>query len=103
MPYTACTLTHIGLKQYSYNLYMYHKVKRTLIHYWCFFSQGTFAINTDHAVSSRLDRQPENWMIWEPSRIHLAWIGFSDIHSGLLEYHINIGSSYMAADLNEVK
>ena len=61
-----------------------------------------FAINTDHAVSTKLDRQPESWMVWKTSSIHLAWLGFSDMHSGILEYHINIGSMYMAADLNMV-
>ena len=64
---------------------------------------GTFASNTDHAVSHKLDRQPENWMVWERSNIHLAWLGFSDIHSGIQETHINIGSSFMASDLNEVR
>ena len=63
---------------------------------------GTFAINTDHAVSQLLNRQPDSWMVWNASSINLAWLGFSDIHSGILEYHINIGSSYMAMDLNMV-
>ena len=64
---------------------------------------GSFAINTDHAVSHKLDRQPDGWMLWENSKIHLAWLGFSDIHSGILEYQINIGSAYLASDLNEVR
>ena len=69
---------------------------------YLYLISGTFAINTDHAVSQLLNRQPESWMVWNDSSIHLAWLGFSDIHSGILEYHINIGSSYMATDLNMV-
>lgn len=63
---------------------------------------GTFAVNRNSVISTTLDRQLEHWMVWEASKIHLAWLGFSDIHSGILEYHINIGSSFMASDLNEV-
>ncbi|KAL4221421.1 hypothetical protein ACF0H5_019679 [Mactra antiquata] len=59
---------------------------------------GTFAINTDHAAS--LDRQPGAWMIWTPISIKLAWLGFQDLHSGIKEYRINIGSYFMGNDLN---
>ena len=61
---------------------------------------GMFAINTDHAAN--LQRQPEDWMKWSIYNVDLAWLGFSDIHSGIKFYKINIGSTYMGSDLNKV-
>ncbi|KAL3843250.1 hypothetical protein ACJMK2_021192 [Sinanodonta woodiana] len=60
---------------------------------------GMFAINTDHAAN--LQRQPEDWMKWSIYNVDLAWLGFSDIHSGITFYKINIGSTYMGSDLNK--
>lgn len=61
---------------------------------------GTFAINTDHAAE--LDREIDVWMVWESASLHLAWLGFTDEHSSIASYRINVGSDYMGADLNEV-
>ncbi|WAR04731.1 hypothetical protein MAR_020100, partial [Mya arenaria] len=62
-------------------------------------TMGTFAITTDHA--SELGRQPENWMTWNPIMLNISWLGFEDIHSGIDTYIINIGTRYMANDLNK--
>ncbi|WAR06111.1 hypothetical protein MAR_021480 [Mya arenaria] len=62
-------------------------------------TMGTFAINTDHA--SELGRQPENWMKWNPIMLIISWLGFEDIHSGIDTYIINVGTRYMANDLNK--
>ncbi|WAR05117.1 hypothetical protein MAR_020486 [Mya arenaria] len=62
-------------------------------------TMGTFAINTDHA--SELGRQPENWMKWNPIMLNISWLGFEDIHSGIDTYIINVGTRYMANDLNK--
>ncbi|KAK3612518.1 hypothetical protein CHS0354_024490, partial [Potamilus streckersoni] len=61
-------------------------------------SPGMFAIDTDHAAN--LQRQPEDWMKWSIYNVDLAWLGFSDLHSGIKFYKINIGSTYMGSDLN---
>jgi hypothetical protein len=64
------------------------------------FRKGTFAINTDHAAN--LARQPDDWMSWTSISINLAWLGFEDVHTGIDKYIVNIGSTYMNNDLNEV-
>lgn len=63
-------------------------------------ASGTFAINTDHA--SVLNRQPDDWMVWDPISISLSWLGFHDIHTQIDHYLINIGSHYLGNDLNMV-
>ncbi|KAL3873929.1 hypothetical protein ACJMK2_037006, partial [Sinanodonta woodiana] len=60
---------------------------------------GTFAISTDHA--SQPQREPEGWMTWSVFYINLAWLGFTDIHSGIDTYLVNVGSTYMGSDLNK--
>ncbi|KAK3589056.1 hypothetical protein CHS0354_008706 [Potamilus streckersoni] len=60
---------------------------------------GTFAISTDHASQPR--REPEGWMTWSVFYINLAWLGFTDVHSGIDTYLVNVGSSYMGSDLNK--
>jgi hypothetical protein len=32
----------------------------------------------------------------------LAWLGFSDIHSGIHHYKISVGSTYTGDDLSKV-
>ena len=65
-----------------------------------FLYLGMFAVVMDHAAS--LNRQPDLWMTWTPISISLAWLGFEDAYSGKESYLINIGSTFMGNDLNEV-
>lgn len=60
-----------------------------------------FAIKTDHAAE--LSRHVEGSMTWTKYAVNLAWLGFSDIHSEVNHYFVNIGSKYMGADLNSVR
>lgn len=62
-----------------------------------------FAINTDHAANFDLSRHADGWMIWYSNSLHLAWLGFSDVHSGVEYYKVTVGSSYMASNLCKVK
>eukprot|EP00105_Crassostrea_gigas_P011291 XP_011426884.1 PREDICTED: uncharacterized protein LOC105327902 [Crassostrea gigas] len=39
-------------------------------------------------------------MSWWKFGINLAWLGFVDAHSDIVHYFINIGSTFMGADLN---
>lgn len=64
---------------------------------------GMFAINTDHAANMDLSRHANDWMIWSSNALHLAWLGFSDVHSGVEYYKVTVGSSYMASNLCKVK
>lgn len=41
-------------------------------------------------------------MSWWKFGINLAWLGFVDAHSDIVNYFINIGSTFMGADLNAV-
>ncbi|XP_052082402.1 uncharacterized protein LOC127720030 [Mytilus californianus] len=60
---------------------------------------GTFAIETKHAAS--LHRHVDGWwMKWSTFKLWLAWIGFSDLHSGIDYYMVSVGSRYMLDDLN---
>ncbi|XP_063408929.1 uncharacterized protein LOC134692410 [Mytilus trossulus] len=60
---------------------------------------GTFAIETDHAA--KLNRHVDGWwMKWSTFKLWLAWIGFSDLHSGIDYYMVSVGSRYMLDDLN---
>ncbi|XP_076086914.1 uncharacterized protein LOC143057491 [Mytilus galloprovincialis] len=60
---------------------------------------GTFAIETEHAAS--LHRHVDGWwMKWSTFKLWLAWIGFSDLHSGIDYYMVSVGSRYMLDDLN---
>ncbi|XP_061176007.1 uncharacterized protein LOC133184958 [Saccostrea echinata] len=63
-------------------------------------SQGMFAIQTDHAVDEELSRHVSGFMTWWKYAVNLAWLGFSDAHSDITHYFVNIGSTYMGADLN---
>ena len=69
-------------------------------------TSGTFAVDSEHAADLR--RQKEGWMTWSyndatnVSSLHLAWLGFSDLHSGISHYFITVGTNFDATDLLEV-
>ncbi|KAK3101031.1 hypothetical protein FSP39_000383, partial [Pinctada imbricata] len=64
-------------------------------------SRGMFAIHTDHSVNHELLRHVDGWMTWSKFAVHLAWLGFADLHSEIDYYKIYVGSSFMATDLNK--
>ena len=61
---------------------------------------GMFAVHTDHAAN--MSRHSDRWMTWEKTAVNLAWLGFADLHSKISHYFINVGSTFMGSDLNEV-
>ncbi|XP_061177042.1 uncharacterized protein LOC133185758 [Saccostrea echinata] len=63
-------------------------------------TEGTFAIQTDHAVDIELSRHVSGFMTWSEYDLNLAWLGFSDAHSDISHYFVSIGSFYMGDDLN---
>ncbi|XP_021356985.1 uncharacterized protein LOC110452658 [Mizuhopecten yessoensis] len=63
-------------------------------------SRGMFSIKTNHA--SLINRDVPNSMTWTSRALFLSWIGFADLHSEVSNYFINVGSTYMAADLNKI-
>lgn len=62
-----------------------------------------FAVKTDHAANQKLGRDIPGYITWWNHALNLAWLGFADAHSNITHYFINIGSTYMAADLNYVR
>ena len=66
-------------------------------------SLGMFAINTDHAANLDLSRHANGWIFWSSNALYLAWLGFSDVHSGVEYYKVTVGSSYMASNLCKVR
>uniref|UniRef100_A0ABM0GTS6 Uncharacterized protein LOC100370115 n=1 Tax=Saccoglossus kowalevskii TaxID=10224 RepID=A0ABM0GTS6_SACKO len=64
---------------------------------------GTFAAESNH--SADLSRHQEGYMTYvqetedNPAIIKLAWLGFSDIHSGITHYYVTVGSQYSGRDL----
>nr|XP_006820035.1 PREDICTED: uncharacterized protein LOC102804825 [Saccoglossus kowalevskii] len=64
---------------------------------------GTFAAASNH--SADLSRHQEGYMTYVqetenyPAIIKLAWLGFSDIHSGITHYYVTVGSQYSGRDL----
>lgn len=59
-----------------------------------------FAVDTEHAAN--LTRHENGHMTWSSRALYLAWLGFSDIHSGIDYYHVTVGSSYLKDDLTDV-
>ncbi|XP_067663255.1 uncharacterized protein [Haliotis asinina] len=59
---------------------------------------GTFAIETDHAA--KLSRHQAGWMTWNRTNLNLAWLGFSDLHSGMDHYLVTVGSHEFGTDYN---
>ncbi|CAC5414424.1 unnamed protein product [Mytilus coruscus] len=62
-------------------------------------SRGMFAVNTEHAAN--LTRHEDGHMTWSSRALYLAWLGFSDIHSGIDYYHVTVGSGYLKDDLTD--
>ncbi|XP_071088930.1 uncharacterized protein [Haliotis cracherodii] len=60
---------------------------------------GTFAIKTDHAA--KLTRHQSGWMTWNRTSLNLAWLGFSDLHSGIDHYLVSVGSQEFGTDYNK--
>ncbi|XP_035696851.1 uncharacterized protein LOC118430248 [Branchiostoma floridae] len=64
---------------------------------------GMLAVQTDHAA--QLWRHRDGWMTYHqqngtaPPHVRLAWLGFTDIHTGIQEYHVTIGSTFGGTDL----
>ncbi|KAJ8299760.1 hypothetical protein KUTeg_023820 [Tegillarca granosa] len=63
-------------------------------------TRGMFAIHTNNAAE--LQRHVQGFMLWSRYSIFLAWLGFSDIHTGISHYLISIGSTHMATNLNKI-
>ncbi|CAH1258773.1 Hypp2075 [Branchiostoma lanceolatum] len=65
---------------------------------------GMFAVRTEHAA--QLFRHQDGWMGYQqqndtaPPHVRLAWLGFSDIHTGIETYHVTIGSEFSGRDLS---
>jgi len=59
-----------------------------------------FAVNTEHAAN--LTRHEDGYMTWSSLSLYLAWLGFSDIHSGISHYRVTVGSGYLKDDLSDV-
>ncbi|CAH1250571.1 Hypp8876 [Branchiostoma lanceolatum] len=60
---------------------------------------GHFAINTTHAA--RLTRHRDSWMTYDNSgtpTLKLAWLGFSDYHSGIDRLMVAVGSGFYGRD-----
>lgn len=65
-----------------------------------FLFLGMFAVNTEHAAN--LTRHEDGFMTWSSRSLYLAWLGFSDIHSGISHYIVTVGSGYLKDDLSDV-
>ncbi|XP_064635756.1 uncharacterized protein LOC135492940 [Lineus longissimus] len=52
-------------------------------------SRGNWAIETMHAA--RLTRHQDGWMRWTSNNLKLSWLGFTDLHSGVVSYMISVG------------
>jgi hypothetical protein len=55
------------------------------------------------AANLNLSRHANEWMFWSSNALYLAWLGFSDVHSGVEYYKVTVGSSYMASNLCKVR
>ncbi|XP_076468275.1 uncharacterized protein LOC143299060 [Babylonia areolata] len=62
-------------------------------------STGMLAIETEHAAD--LQRHGATWMQWTSDSLTLAWVGFQDQHSGIHSYHVSVGTTPFASDLNQ--
>ncbi|XP_002736788.1 uncharacterized protein LOC100378079, partial [Saccoglossus kowalevskii] len=64
---------------------------------------GMFAVDTEHAAD--LARHRDGWMTYNlaqasnPAQINIAWLGFADIHSGISNYFITVGTYFSGNDL----
>ncbi|CAH1250566.1 Hypp8875 [Branchiostoma lanceolatum] len=60
---------------------------------------GHFAVSTDHAA--RLTRHRDSWMTYDNSgtpTLKLAWLGFSDYHSGIDRLMVAVGTGFYGRD-----
>ncbi|XP_050409317.1 uncharacterized protein LOC126824176 [Patella vulgata] len=64
-------------------------------------TRGMFAISTDHAAN--LNRHRDNWMRWSTNAINISWLGFSDLHTGIKEYIVNLGTQPFFCDLQKIR
>ncbi|CAH1249044.1 SCARF2 [Branchiostoma lanceolatum] len=64
---------------------------------------GTFAVGTDHVIDNQ--RPQSGWMTWQnnvngnPTLLRLAWLGFTDVHSGIGNYLVFVGTNFEADNL----
>ncbi|XP_066263995.1 uncharacterized protein [Branchiostoma lanceolatum] len=64
---------------------------------------GTFAVGTDHVIDNQ--RPQSGWMTWQnnvngnPTLLRLAWLGFTDVHSGIRNYRVFVGTNFEADNL----
>ncbi|KAL8561571.1 hypothetical protein ACOMHN_024807 [Nucella lapillus] len=86
---TACNLAHLCTTSQSADI----------LHDSTPPSTGMFAVHTDH--SANMLRHQSTWMQWTSSTLRLAWLGFHDQHSGVHTYHVNVGTTPYAKDLNQ--
>lgn len=59
-----------------------------------------FAIDTEHAAG--LQREVAGWMTWADKQLNISVLGFSDLHSDISHYMVDVGRFFMGNDLNEV-
>ncbi|XP_078621331.1 uncharacterized protein LOC144887808 [Branchiostoma floridae x Branchiostoma japonicum] len=64
---------------------------------------GTFAAETTHAIDNQ--RPQSGWMTWQnnvngnPTVLRIAWLGFTDVHSGIDHYLVYVGTNFDADNL----
>ncbi|XP_072034094.1 uncharacterized protein [Amphiura filiformis] len=68
-------------------------------------STGYFAIQSEHAANL-IHRDIDGYMNWlvdgnGTTSLNLAWLGFTDVHSGITEYALTIGTTYNGQDLHQ--
>ncbi|ESO88609.1 hypothetical protein LOTGIDRAFT_165393 [Lottia gigantea] len=62
-------------------------------------TRGTFAIESNHAAN--IIRHPGRWIEWNTTSLTIAWLGFSDLHSGIQYYLVSVGTKPFYTDLNK--
>ncbi|KAK6173123.1 hypothetical protein SNE40_016641 [Patella caerulea] len=63
-------------------------------------TRGTFAVDTSHAAG--LIRDKIEWNSWTINSINIGWLGFADLHTGISEYRVAVGTKPFFTDLNKV-
>ncbi|ESO88602.1 hypothetical protein LOTGIDRAFT_234472 [Lottia gigantea] len=62
-------------------------------------TRGTFAMESNHAAN--VIRHPGRWIEWNTTSLTIAWLGFSDLHSGVQYYLVSVGTKPFYTDLNK--
>ncbi|XP_055958832.1 uncharacterized protein LOC126829498 [Patella vulgata] len=62
-------------------------------------TRGMFAVDTSHAAA--LHRDKNEWISWTINSINIAWLGFADLHTGISEYRVTVGTKPFFTDLNK--